>query len=180
MDEAWKTIPMYCGFYEASSIGRIRRSDTKAILKTPVGKNGYKVFSVRGGLLSPEKDNHRTFPVYVHRCVALAFLPNESETLVVNHKDGDKLNNCVENLEWCTQKNNMRHASSMGLCKGYGHKPVLQLKNGEVINRFASVGEAARTTGINPTSIGNVANHRIKKDGVRYLSAGGYRWEWVM
>ena len=178
MDEAWKTIPMFHGFYEVSSAGRIRRSDTKTVLKTPVGSRGYRIFSVRGGLFEPAKDNRKTFPVYVHRCVALAFLPNADNLPVINHKDCDKTNNHVDNLEWCTHEQNMKHASTNGLCKGYRHKPVRQIKDGIIIHEYSSVSEAAKETGTHATAIGNVANHRVKKDGAHYLSAGGYVWEW--
>ena len=118
------------------------------------------------------------YPVYVHICVALAFIPNPNGLPCINHKDGNKANNRVDNLEWCSHAENMKHASRTGLCKGYGYKPVLQIKEGVIVNEFFSAAEAERVTGIHSSAICNVANHRIKKDGAHYYTAGGYKWEW--
>ena len=178
-DEEWRIIPMLCGEYEVSSIGRIRKSKTKELLKLTTNTMGYKTFSVYGNLLSPQKDSKRRFPVYVHVCVALAFIPNPRECREVNHIDGNKSNNLVRNLEWCTHAENMKHAGLTGLCKGHNHKSVLQIKDGEIIARYNSIGEASRKTGINPTSIGNVAKGYITKSGAHCYTAGGFEWKWA-
>lgn len=106
--------------YEISRTGVIRNVITKEIKYTNKGhKLGYE-------LVQFKKDG-KTFGRKVHRLVALAFLPPPSEELVriclskgsgvvlVNHKDGDKLNNNCENLEWCDDGYNARHASDTGL-----------------------------------------------------------------
>lgn len=175
-NEEWRVIPMFHGMYDVSSFGRIRRSDTKRLRKTPVAKNGYPVFSVYGDLFDPPKEK-KMYPVAVHVCVAKAFIPNPDNLPCINHADGSKTNNKVDNLEWCTQAENMRHAGMMGFCKGSNHKPVLQIKDGVVVAEYKSVGEASRQTGIHASAIGNVANHRVKKDGAHYYTAGGFEWE---
>ena len=83
-------------------------SDKEKLLK-PSCSNGYaKVFISQEG--------KRKYPM-VHRLVAEKFLPNPEKKPCVNHKDGNKLNNSVENLEWVTHSENTRHAIKMGLCK---------------------------------------------------------------
>lgn len=176
-EETWKTIPLFHGIYEVSNLGGIRRSGNKAKRKTPTGKRGYPVFSVRGWMFDPPKSPDRSFPVYVHTCVALAFLPNGSNLPQVNHKDGNKENNCVENLEWCSAKQNLLHARKTGLHKSDGDKAVLQIKDGVVVAEYKSASRASRETGICRTTICNVANHRVC-NGRHNYSAGGYQWEW--
>lgn len=179
MDEVWRPIPIVDGFYEVSNLGGIRRADNKSIRKTPLNKCGYPVFSARGGLFDPPRNDRKCYPVSVHVCVALAFIPNPNNYPEVNHIDGDKSNNRADNLEWCTHNQNMTHAGKTGLCRGYNHKRVLQIKDGIVINEFSSVSNASKITGVHPSAIGNVANHRISTAGGRYLTAGGYGWEWA-
>lgn len=91
--------------YEASTDGHIRNKKTKRVLREFVGKDGY--------LRTQFDGKTRT----VHRTIALAFLPKESGKDFVNHIDGDKQNNSVSNLEWCTREENVQHAYSLGLKK---------------------------------------------------------------
>lgn len=176
-NEEWRVVPILRGEYEVSSFGNIRESSTKQPIKLTISTIGYPVFSVRGNLLSPPRPRNKRFPIYVHTCVALAFLQNLRNLNEVNHIDGDKTNNNVNNLEWCTHAENMKHAGKNGLCKGYGYKPVLQIKNGEVIAKFNSIASASRATGISQNAISNVINHRVTKAGGHYYRAGGFEWE---
>lgn len=91
--------------YEASSDGHIRNKNTKRVLREFVGRDGY--FRTQFG------GKTRT----VHRVIAMAFIPMEDGRDFVNHKDGDKRNNNVENLEWCTRSENAKHAYTHGLKK---------------------------------------------------------------
>ena len=111
MTEQWRGV-IYGGIdyswrFEISTLGRIRNTATKHIYIPHIGKNGYYKIctSIRG----------KNKNMYIHRCVAEAFLPNPINWELVNHKDGDKQNNRVENLEWCTRSFNYRHAVCMCL-----------------------------------------------------------------
>lgn len=118
--ELWKDVKGYDGKYQVSNLGNVRSVDrtfTNAcgvvvtrkgtILKPRVNRNGYmRVTMHKGGKVNTE---------VIHRCVAVAFIPNPEELPQVNHKDGNKRNNNVSNLEWCTSMENMHHAAQKGL-----------------------------------------------------------------
>lgn len=118
-NEIWKTIEGYEGIYEVSSIGRIgslARIDASGhnrkskIRKTTISNCGYHLVLLSNG------ENRKNCAV--HRIVANAFIPiDDNKLLDVNHIDGNKLNNRVENLEWLTRGENIRHAYELGLSK---------------------------------------------------------------
>ena len=113
MIEIWKTIPNF-SMYEASNFGRIRSLYTTVngeplVMKTKVDKGGYVTISTM------HDDYGRVKTTKVHRLVATAFIPNPDEKPQVNHIDGNKLNNRVDNLEWVTHKENFAHATANGL-----------------------------------------------------------------
>lgn len=112
-DEIWKDIPGYEGIYQVSTKGRVRSFWKKEphILKQTLTTTGYKKVELY-------KDKKRK-TYKVHRLVALAFILNSENKPNINHKDGNPLNNTVENLEWCTQKENVEHAIKTGLKKVY-------------------------------------------------------------
>ena len=96
--------------YECSDEGHIRNKKTKRVLKEFVGKDGY---------VRTQFDGKTRL---VHRVVAIAFLPAEVGKDFVNHKDGDKQNNNVDNLEWCDRSGNMKHAYEHNLKSSKGIK----------------------------------------------------------
>lgn len=108
MEEIWKDIKGYEGLYEVSNLGRIKSLKRNKII-TPKLIHSY--FSV----ILYNKKNYRNFRI--HRLVAQAFIPNPNNYPQVNHIDGNKLNNNLENLEWCTQSHNMKEAYRIGLEK---------------------------------------------------------------
>lgn len=115
MSEIWLPIPNYVGLYEASNTGFIRSLITNRILSATVNNAGYRTLKLcNKGMIK----NHD-----VHRLILLTFSPSESN-LYVNHKDGDKLNNCLDNLEWVTQKDNVSHAAQKRKHGFLAHKSV--------------------------------------------------------
>ena len=113
--EIWKDIPEYEGIYQVSNTGKVKRIDKKEkMLKNNLCGNGYYyVYLSKNGKVRKFK---------VNRLVAQAFIENPENKPFVNHIDGDKLNNNVENLEWVTQSENMLHAYKYGLRKSYGFR----------------------------------------------------------
>lgn len=108
--EIWKSITSTHGRYEVSSIGRIRNARNMRVLKLNPSRGGYLGTTLRlDGRLG------RSLRLRAHKCVAEAFVPGYFPGAVVNHKDGIKANNDVANLEWCTLRENSRHAVEMGL-----------------------------------------------------------------
>lgn len=103
-----KPLP-YPGYFITQE-GNVYSSKTKKFLKLSVNRTGYVV--VRVSLSKKEKISIR-----IHREVAIAFIPNPKNKKEVNHKDGNKQNNCVSNLEWVTRKENMAHAFESGCFK---------------------------------------------------------------
>ncbi len=113
INEEWKQIKGYEGLYEVSSQGNIRNSRGK-ILKVHPQNSGYLQITL---YLKDEGQpkNERRKKFLVHRLVAEAFIPNPETKLTVNHKNGDKCCNTVENLEWNTYSENLLHARNTGL-----------------------------------------------------------------
>lgn len=110
----WKVIPAFGGRYEASRIGEIRHSLNKNIRKARINRYGYLQMNF------PRNDGTRkNATMLVHRLIALTFIPNPNNLPEVNHIDGNKQNNCVENLEWCTCSENTKHAHKIGLAHTY-------------------------------------------------------------
>lgn len=114
--ETWKPIKDYEGLYEISDCGRVKSLDRwDSLNRLKIGKilnccdngSGYMIVNLKAF----GKQNIKT----IHRLVAEAFIPNPNNLPCVNHKDGNKQNNNVDNLEWCTHSENMKHAFRTGL-----------------------------------------------------------------
>lgn len=119
----WKDIVGYEGYYQVSDTGQIKsvgrivyrkghggfKTVKEKVLPTYFDNNGYQIaFLSKNGMRKTVK---------VHRLVAFAFIPVVDNKTYVNHKDGDKSNNKVDNLEWCTCSENIQHADKIGLRK---------------------------------------------------------------
>ena len=120
----WKAVKNYEDIYEVSNAGEVRSKDRK--VKTWFGERSSKGKLLNGEIkkdgycrvqLSDAKTN-KTDRVYLHRLVASAFIDNPLNKPCINHKDGNKLNNSVDNLEWVTHQENNIHEYETGLCKG--------------------------------------------------------------
>lgn len=104
-EEIWKPVVGYEGLYEVSSYGRVRSLRRGRILTGTINRDGYVRCHIKvNGVLKSH---------FVHRLVAEAFIPNPDNLSCVNHKDEVKINNSVENLEWCDRKYNNNYGSRM-------------------------------------------------------------------
>lgn len=107
MREIWKEIHGYEGIYAVSTQGDIYSIKRRKLRKLRKDKYGYMMVSLN------KDGNIRTF--FVHRLVAASFIDNPQNLTEVNHIDGNKENNCADNLEWCDHATNIRHAYATGL-----------------------------------------------------------------
>ena len=128
--EIWKNVNLKnYEMYEVSSLGNVRRNGK--LLKKGVDRYGY----LRVNLCNNNIRKTRT----IHRLVALAFIENPNNCLTVNHKDGNKKNNMVENLEWVTSQENTKHAQENELYKFWNIVEVFKEKTKEPVGRYKSI-----------------------------------------
>lgn len=177
----WRESKILTGVL-VSDTGLVKNSKTSKILKQCLNKrNGYLYISY-----SLFKKVHTK---RVHRLIALEFIDNPNAYTDVNHKDGDKTNNQVGNLEWCSRRQNIIHAIKNGLVKG---KKLITLKprpdkviirkdskqvhqiddSGNLVNSYPSIMSASYETEISACNINSVCHGRFK-------TAGGYKWSFA-
>ena len=132
----WKIIPDYGEHYQINREGVIRINPSSPRLKlqeSRKGKKGYASLKKAGDRVSIyvgqgykranlKDECGRNSSVMVHRVLMLTFQPPVDDSLQINHKDGDKLNNNIENLEWCTHLENLKHAWDTGLRPAPSHR----------------------------------------------------------
>lgn len=185
-ENSWGYIPEWEGYYQASTNGAIRSVDRLTasrpakgkILKPSLQNSGYLIVGLCRG--------KKTKTILVHRAVALTFIPNPEGKKYVNHKDGNKLNNSVSNLEWCTFSENIQHSYDNGsrvisdrhkegliaFNKETKSKIVYQYdSSGNFVKAYTSAVEASKETGANYGSIRQCVNGSPK-----YRQAGGFVW----
>ncbi len=118
MTEIWKDVVGYEGLYEVSSLGRVKSLPKMAGVRWQPEKQS-SIFTDKHGYCKVNLYKNNTHKqCYVHILVATTFLSNVENKPQVNHIDGNKSNNSIENLEWCTAKENVLHAYSIGLSHG--------------------------------------------------------------
>ena len=140
--EVWKDIKGFEGIYQVSSLGRVKSLDRHI-----PAFNGYiETLRFTKGRIITELIDNRGYPYVrlylegkkvfknVHRLVAIAFIDNPENKREVNHKDGNKRNYSIENLEWATAKENVKHAFETGLASGQPKKKVIDLSTGIIYN----------------------------------------------
>lgn len=165
--ELWKPIPDTEDGYYISSHGRVYSTKRNILLKQMLTSGGYLQVTLC-------KKGKKRKPL-VHTLVAQTFIHKSNENLNVNHIDGNKQNNHVNNLEWVTHKANIQHMLLHGLKKKFPNnlpnkaKRVLCVELDKV---FESVCDASKITGVPRANISNVCR------GIRN-TAGGYTWKYI-
>lgn len=165
MHEYWKTI-IEASNYEISNLGNVRNRTTTKILKGRLSKSGYLQVSIK--LDETQKFTNK----YIHRLVATYWIENVENKREVNHIDGNKENNCVDNLEWVTPSENQKHRHLLGNNKT-SHRRVGKFnKEGVMIAEYESIVAAAAAEGSPRVSIDNVLQ------GKRY-TLKGFVWKYL-
>ena len=173
MREIWKDIKNYEKLYQISNLGNVRRIDRKTIRMLKQYKN--KNTNYKQVILSNENKQKLKL---VHRLVAETFIENKENKRCVNHIDGNKENNKVDNLEWCTYSENTNHSYKNQLQKKlYGKDNKLSKKiiqydlEGNMIKVWSALREVQRELGITNGNISSCCNGHSK-------TAGGYIWKY--
>lgn len=175
-EEIWKDITGYEGLYKVSNLGRV-----KSLNYRRTGKEHLLSQVLCSGYLHVGLSKNGKFKIFkVHRLVSQAFIDNPNNLPFVNHLDENKLNNKVNNLEWCSCEYNNNYGTrisraleSLNLrnCKN-AERPVLQFtKDGKFVNEYRSLHEAERCTGIDFTSIVSCCKGRR-------FTAGCFTWKY--
>lgn len=182
MKEIWKDIEGYNGKYQVSNKGNVRSTDR--IVKV-IREVKYKGHMLRKWL---DKDGYLQVSMYgrknkVHRLVASAFIDNPLDKPQINHKDMNKQNNSVENLEWCTNAENIRHSYINNPNRGRGgakygknqnSAPVVQLQDGKIIRTYDSMSRT-KEYGFNPSSVSKSVRSGKPYDGYIWRYAQNLR-----
>ena len=186
MTEIWKPIEGYEDYYEVSSHGRVRSFTRVAVTYsnggTQVRKGKIRIGTIDKGtgyarLLLCVNGNQKSFNI--HRLVAIAFISNPESKPQVNHKDGNKSNNHVDNLEWSTAAENVQHSISTGLVCNTGSdstsaKPIVTCRGDE----FGSAVEAAHHFGMpNHRNISKVCKG-VRQHSGKYSDGTKIKWKY--
>lgn len=179
MNEVWKDVVGYEGYYQVSNLGRVKNVKTQRILRQAKDKGNYCIVSLS------KQCKHKTRTV--HSLVAESFIrkTNKKQKLQVNHKDGNKSNNNVNNLEWITPSENLKHAYENGLKKinewqkefiskqgkKLSKKTIQYDINGNFIKEWNCVRDIERQLKISNESISRCCTGKTK-------TAGGYKWKY--
>lgn len=178
MQEVWKDVVGYEGYYQVSNLGHIKSLDRCVknsnfstmllkgkILKLSVKPNGYCYVTLN-------KNGYAKYAL-VHRLVAEAFIDNIVGLPQVNHIDEDKKNNSVNNLEWSSCKENAQYGTRNERAAKKSGKPVVQKNtSGEILNIFRSANYAAKHVGRDAANIQACLKGKTK-------TCAGFRWEYV-
>lgn len=190
MATEWKTIPNFDDYKisnngEVISIVRYVYSKKEKTVVPFYREKVLKQFKNRGGYMCVgigSKGNRKTMKI--HRLVATAFIPNPQNLPEVNHKDGDKTNNCVNNLEWCTASENVRHAYRTGIQPRSPKRINLFMKNRKensvavclaspdgLTEKFSSIQKCAEALGIDRSTVSKAISKNKKIKGYKiYLN----------
>ena len=175
MIEIWKPIKGYEGLYEISNYGNVK------VLYFKNNLTNQKIYKPRlkkvrkdkyGYLVVTLHKNQKSKTYKIHRLVAEAFIKNPKNKPQINHKDGNKQNNYINNLEWCNNRENIKHAYKIGLQKP-SYKKIFQFDlNNNFIKEWEYMKLASEQLKINYGDIVQCCKGRRK-------TAGGYKWRYV-
>ena len=183
MREIWKDVVGYEGLYQVSNMGNVRSLKwkncgyTRNLWLKPHNKGYFQVELVK---------NKKKKTFVVHRLVSVAFIPNPDNLPCVNHKDENKQNNCVDNLEWCDYGYNNRYSMNLhperyaGIHRKstpkYGKRkcyPIIQISlNGEIVREWENSRAIFLETGMSDWSISECCRGNRK-------TAYGYKWQYA-
>lgn len=173
MKEIWKDIKEYEGLYQVSNIGNVKslnyhQTGKERILRLGVNRGGYLIVQLC--------KNGKRKPLRVHRLVLMTFNPIDNmDKFEVNHRDENKQNNKLDNLEWCSRSYNINYGSRTQRTE----KPVVQLDptTNKVVNVYRSAREAKRQTEFNQGNITQCCKNKLNRPGNNiYL---GYKWQYM-
>lgn len=189
--EIWKDVIGYEELYEVSNLGKLRHKDVlvddiknnrkmhikQKYMKPCLGKRGYYVYVV--------SKNNKKKHLPIHRLIAIHFIPNPNDYPVINHINGNKLDNRIENLEWCTYSHNNSEAFRIGLRKTDYENSGFKKYNDSIkkkinqydmnmifIKSWNSIQEASETLNICSSHICRCCKGKIK-------SIKGYKWRYA-
>lgn len=180
MEEIWKDIEGYEGLYQVSSLGRVKSLERIIKSKSALGKificrrQKEKIldcFKSGGYLLVGLNKQNKQKMIYLHRIVCLSFLENPENKPCINHKNGIKTDNRVDNLEWCTYKENMSHAINNNLAgqlgEKNGHSKLTKRKVRDIRKKYKSGNiyqkDLAKQYGVCATTISQVITRKTWK-----------------
>ncbi len=180
MEEVWKDIKDYEGYYQVSNLGRVRSVD-----RTFIREDGSTcTWSGRIRKLNPQTNGYLTVVLTknnnskrfrVHRLVAETFVPNPNNYPDACHKDENFLNNEASNLEWCEHKTNCNTPKRLEKLQNKGKWIIKLSKNNEILHFYRNCAEASKETGIDYSSIYGCCENKP-----HHFTAGGYRWKYAI
>jgi len=160
MIEIWKDIKGYEGLYKISNCGRVKSLRRNIIMK--IALDNYNYYHINFQV------NNISETIKIHRLVALNFIPNPDNKPQVNHIDGNKKNNHVSNLEWCTNQENSIHAHKIGLVKNKNNnhlKKPIRITKGNFSKTFDSMVDCSIYLNVSNKTISNNIKRNCKSKG---------------